>query len=90
MFLLRLAIASINTKIESASLVASLNYLAQELLLEIKKLFKIVIESIAVFIFAVAIVKAVNELVFRNARMYREEKLSKVRLNLGIALALSW
>ncbi|HEY9769732.1 MAG TPA: DUF1622 domain-containing protein [Coleofasciculaceae cyanobacterium] len=89
MFLPYLAIASTNTKIELASMVANFNHLAEGLLLEITILFKIVIESIAILILALAIVKAVNGLVFRNARMHREEKLSKVRIDLGIALALS-
>ncbi len=59
MFLPYLAIASTNTKIESASMVANFNHLAEELLLEIAILFKIVIESIAILILALAIVKAV-------------------------------
>ncbi len=89
MFLLYLAIASTNPNIRSESSVHNFNYLAEGLLLETAILFKLIIESIAILILALAILKAVKELVFRNPRMYREEKLSKVRLDLGIALALS-
>ena len=67
----------------------SLNHSVEELLLEIVALLKIAIESIALLILAFAIIKAVKALVFRNRRMDREAKLAQVRLDLGIALALS-
>lgn len=93
MFLLYFAIASTATQtatqVEKNSLVARFNHLAEGFLLETAILFKIVIEGIAILILALAIIKAVRELVFRNLRKDREEKLAQVRLDLGVALALS-
>ncbi|MEM7759927.1 MAG: DUF1622 domain-containing protein [Cyanobacteria bacterium P01_A01_bin.40] len=89
MFWLYFAIANEATQVERNGLITKFNHLAEGLLLETAILFKIVIEGIAIFILALAIVKAVQELVFRNARMDREEKLAQVRLDLGVALALS-
>lgn len=87
MFLLQSAIA--NTDLEEASLIGKFNHIAEGILLEAAILFKIIIESIAIAILVLAIIKAVQELVFRNRRTEREEKLGRVRLDLGIALALS-
>lgn len=86
MFLLYIAIA--NTEAES-SLITQFNHVAEGFLLETAILLKIIIEGIAILILALAIIKAIQELVFRNLRMDREEKLSQVRLDLGVALALS-
>lgn len=89
MFWLYLAISNETRQVGRNGLVAGFNHWAEGLLLETAILFKIIIESIAIIILALAIVKAVQELVFRNLRMDREEKLSQVRLDLGVALALS-
>jgi uncharacterized membrane protein len=78
-----------NDEINVASLITGFNHLAESLLLEIVALLKITIESVALIILTLAIVKAVQELVFRNRRLGREAKLAQVRLDLGIALALS-
>jgi len=83
-----LAVAAVS-KTESEGMVDSFNHFAEGILLETAVLFKIVIEGIALIILALAIIKAVNELLFRNRRLDREEKLSQVRLDLGTALALS-
>ena len=77
------------TETESASPIMALNHFLEGSLLEIMALLKIVIESIALLILAFAVVKAVKRLVLHDRRMDREEKLSRVRLDLGIALALS-
>ncbi len=89
MFLLNLAIAFTNSAKEEESLIGGFSHFAEGLLLETAMLFKIVTEGIALLILALAIIKAVQELVFRNPKMDREGKLSQVRLDLGIALALS-
>ena len=89
MFLLYLAVADTATEAEKNSLIAEFNHLAEGLLLETAILFKVIIEAIAIIILALAIVKAVKELVLRRTRMDREEKLSQVRLDLGVALGLS-
>lgn len=89
MFLLNLVIAFTNSAKNEESLIAELSHFAEGLLLETAMLFKIVTEGIALLILALAIIKAVQELVFRNPKMDREGKLSQVRLDLGIALALS-
>ena len=89
MFLLNLAVAFTNSTKEEESLIGGLSHFAEGLLLETAMLFKIVTEGIALLILALAIIKAVQELVFRNPKMDREGKLSQVRLDLGIALALS-
>ena len=81
------AIAS--TTVAEESLITSFNHSAEGLLLEVAVLLKIVVEAVALLILALAVVKAVRGLVFRNRRMDREQKLSQVRLDLGIALALS-
>ena len=87
MFLLQSAIA--NTNLEEPTSIAKFNQIAEEILLETAILLKIIIEGIAIVILVLSIVKAVQELVFRNKRVEREEKLGRVRLDLGIALALS-
>lgn len=89
--ILSLYLAIANTVSEEAeeNIVAKLNHLGESLLLEAAVLFKIAIEAIALLILVLAIVKAVKELVFRNRRIDRETKLSQVRLDLGVALALS-
>ena len=81
------AIAS--TTLEEESLITGFNHLAEDLLLEVAILLKIIVEAIALLILALAIVKAVRGLVFRNRHLDRERKLAQVRLDLGIALALS-
>ena len=88
-FLYYLAIASTSESAEETSLIEGFNHIAEGFLLETAILLKIIIEGIAIFILALAIIKAIKELVFRNRRMDREEKLSQVRLDLGVALALS-
>ena len=88
MILYYLAIAS-NTSEAEGSLIRSFNHLAEEWLLDTALFFKTIIECIALIIIALAVVKAINKLLFRKQRMDREEKLSQVRLDLGIALALS-
>ncbi len=75
--------------VESKNLITNFNHLAENLLLEIAILFKIVIESIALLILALAIVRAVKRLLWHSHKIEREEKLSQVRLDLGKALALS-
>lgn len=87
MMLLQVAVA--NVDLEQTSFVGKFNHVAEGVLLETAILFKIAIEAIAIAILVLAIVKAVQELVFRNRRTDREEKLGRVRLDLGIALALS-
>ena len=89
MFLLNLVIALTNSAKNEESFIAGLSHVAEGLLLETAMLFKVVTEGIALLILALAIIKAVQELVFRNPKMDREGKLSQVRLDLGIALALS-
>ena len=81
--------SAIDREPETANSLMSLNHLLEDFLLEIVVLLKITIESIALLILAFAIVKAVRSLVFRNRRMEREIKLAQVRLDLGVALALS-
>ena len=88
-FLYYLAIASTSESAEETSLIEGFNHIAEGFLLETAILLKIIIEGIAIFILALAIIKAIKELLFRNRRMDREEKLSQVRLDLGVALALS-
>jgi uncharacterized membrane protein len=89
MFLPYLAIANSATEVENSSVVTEFNHLAEGILLETAIFFKVIIEAIAILILALAIVKAVKELVWRQTRMGREEKLSQVRLDLGVALGLS-
>ena len=74
---------------EETSIIAEFNHLAEGLLLDAAIFFKVIIEAIAILILALAIVKAVKELLFRKRRMDREAKLSQVRLDLGVALGLS-
>ena len=74
---------------EENGLITGFNHFAEAILLEAAILFKIVIEGVALIILALAIIRAIKELTFRNRRLDREEKLSKVRLDLGTALALS-
>ncbi len=85
----RLYWAIASTTVEEESLITGFNHLAEDLLLEVAVLLKIVVEAIALLILALAVVKAVRGLVFRNRRMDREQKFAQVRLDLGIALALS-
>lgn len=87
MFLLPYAIA--NTELERESFVGKFNHIAEEVLLETAIMLKILIEGIAILILLLAIIKALQELIFRNLKMDREEKLDRVRLDLGVALALS-
>ena len=87
MFWLYWAIAS--TTSEEEGLITGFNHLAEDLLLEVAVLLKIIVEAIALLILALAVVKAVRGLVFRNRHLDREQKLAQVRLDLGIALALS-
>ena len=83
-----LAIAA-SAETDTVSPLMSVNHFTEEILLEIAALLKILIESIALLILTFAIIKAVKSLIFRGRRMDREEKLAQVRLDLGIALALS-
>ncbi|WP_019504189.1 DUF1622 domain-containing protein [Pleurocapsa sp. PCC 7319] len=83
-----LAIATV-TEAESANPIVDFNHLAEGILLPTAILLKIVIESIALLILALAIIKAVQKLLFHNGRKNREKKLNQVRLDLGTALALS-
>ncbi|MCC0177957.1 DUF1622 domain-containing protein [Waterburya agarophytonicola K14] len=85
---IKIAIAT-SAETTTSSPLMGFNHLAEDFLLEIVALLKIAIESIALVILALAIIKAVQELIWRNRRMDREEKLAQVRLDLGIALALS-
>ena len=71
--LIYLAVAAVS-KPESEGMVDSFNHFAEGILLETAMLFKIVIESVALIILALAIIKAINELLFRNRRLDREEK----------------
>lgn len=87
MMLLQIAVS--NADLEQTSFVGKFNHVAEGVLLETAILFKIAIEGIAIAILVLAIIKAVQELVFRNRRTDREEKLARVRLDLGVALALS-
>ena len=89
LFLEMYTASAIEREPETANSLMSLNHLLEDFLLEIVVLLKITIESIALLILAFAIVKAVRSLVFRNRRMEREIKLAQVRLDLGVALALS-
>ena len=82
-------IATAEIERELVSPIMQLNHYAEGLLLEVVALLKIIIETIALIILALAIIKAVRGLLFRNRRMDREAKLSQVRLDLGVALALS-
>ncbi|MEO1342147.1 MAG: DUF1622 domain-containing protein [Cyanobacteria bacterium J06635_13] len=88
-FLLYFAIAATANEQSHGNPMDGFNHFAEGLLLETAVLFKIVIEGVALLILALAIIKAIKELVFRNRRMDREEKLSQVRLDLGVALGLS-
>jgi len=90
MFLLYyLAISEASASEAEDSLIQGFTHIAEEWLLDMAILFKIAIESIALLILALAVIKAVKELLFRRLRMEREEKLSQVRIDLGIALGLS-
>ncbi|MDJ0588856.1 MAG: DUF1622 domain-containing protein [Pleurocapsa sp. MO_226.B13] len=82
-------ILAASTEIELVSPIVKLNHLLEGLLLEVVGLLKIIIECLALLILTFAIVKALRELVLRKRRMDREAKLNKVRLDLGVALALS-
>ena len=88
MSFLYLAVTSAN-EAGDGTMVSAFNHFAENILLETAIFFKIIIEGIALIILALAIIKAVKELLLRNLQMDREEKLSQVRLDLGTALALS-
>ena len=77
-----IALASINPIME-------FNHMAEVLLLQIVVLLKIVIEGVAVLILALAVIKALRDLGVRKLKMQGEEKLTQIRLDLGVALALS-
>lgn len=83
------AIASLSIFGSEVSPIVEFNHIAESLLLEIVLLLKIIIESIALIILALGIIKAIRELVFRRLRVDRETKLNQVRLDLGVVLALS-
>lgn len=89
MYLFNLTMAIADAARDKESLIGGFNHLAEGLLLETAILFKVITEGIALLILALAIIKAVQELVFRNKRIDREEKLGQVRLDLGVALCLS-
>lgn len=74
---------------ELVSPIMAFNHFAEGLILEIVALLKIIIECIALVILAFAVIKALRSLIFRNRRINREGKLVQVRLDLGVALALS-
>ena len=65
------------------------NHLSEDFLIEIVVLLKIGIEAIAVLILALAVFKALRELGIRKLKMQGEEKLTEIRIDLGVALALS-
>ena len=69
--------------------IAEFNHLSEGLLMEIVVLLKIAIEAIALIILALAILKALRGLGLRKLKMQGEEKLTEIRLDLGVALALS-
>lgn len=58
-------------------------------LMDIVILLKTVIEGIAIFILALAVIKALQKLPWRRSKIDREEKQAQVRLDLGVPLALS-
>ena len=90
MFLLHyLAIASETTNEAEDSLLQGFNHIAEKWLFDTAILFKTVIEAVALIILALAIVKALRKLLSYKQRMDREEKLSQVRIELGVALGLS-
>lgn len=88
-FSLHLAIVNATNNEATASFVGRFSHLAEGLVLETAILIKIIIEAIAILILSLAIVKAIRKLVLQNMRMEQKEKLSQVRLELGVALALS-
>lgn len=65
------------------------NHMAEMLLIQIVVLLKIVIEGVAVLILALAVIRALRDLGIRKLKMQGEEKLTQIRLDLGVALALS-
>lgn len=86
---LYLAVSNTTTQTKGANSIVGLNHLAEEVLLQTAIFLKVVIESIALLILALAIIKAVRQLLSHKRKMDREEKLCHVRLDLGTALALS-
>ncbi len=78
-----------STETDLASPIMGINHFFEGLLLEVVALLKITIETIALIILTFAIIKAVRRLIFYNRRIDREENLARVRLDLGVALALS-
>ena len=69
--------------------ITKFNHLSEDLLMEIVVLLKIAIEAVAIFILALAVLKALRGLGVRKLRMQGEEKLTEIRLDLGVALALA-
>lgn len=65
------------------------NHLIEELLIEIVIFLKMAIEAIAILILTLATIKALKELGIRKLKMQGEEKLTQIRVDLGVALALS-
>lgn len=88
-FLLHLAIVNATNNEAQASFIGRFSHLAEGLVLETAIVIKIIIEAIAILILSVAIVKAVKKLLFNNMGMKQQARLSQVRLDLGLALALS-
>ena len=69
--------------------ITELNHLSEDFLIEIVILLKIGIEAVAVLILALAVIKAIRQLGIRKLKMQGEEKLTEIRIDLGVALALS-
>ena len=82
---LYLTITAVKAKAENSNPIIEFNHLAEGILLPTAILFKIVIESIALLILALAIIKAVQKLILHNGRKNREEKLNQFILDLGTA-----
>ena len=66
-----------------------LNHLIEEILIEIVIFLKMAIEAVAILILTLAIIKAIKNLGIRRLKMQGEEALTQIRVDLGIALALS-
>lgn len=75
--------------LDSTNSIMEFNHMAEMLLIQIVVLLKIVIEGVAVLILALAVIKALRDLGIRKLKMQGEEKLTQIRLDLGVALALS-
>lgn len=83
------AIAKLSLLSNINSPIRELNHLAEGLLLEIVGLLKTAIETVAIVILVLGIIKALQDLVVNRLRINRESKLNQVRLDLGVVLALS-